>query len=78
MRGCGGFIPIQTKFKRIQIQFVSKFYRPKKDLPNLENFGTKYGFEDIEKINNFLHRNYFRFEMCFELKLGEINVCFLI
>jgi hypothetical protein len=26
----------------------------------------KYGFEDIKKMNNFLHRNFFRFRRDFE------------
>jgi hypothetical protein len=30
----------------------------------------------LEERNNFLHRNFFRFEMDFELKFGKVNVCF--
>jgi hypothetical protein len=43
------------------IQIVSNFARQKNDLPELENFEIKYSFEDIEKMNNFLHRNFFIF-----------------
>jgi hypothetical protein len=32
----------------------------KNDLSELENFEIKYGFEGIEKVNNFLYRNFFR------------------
>jgi hypothetical protein len=39
----------------------------KKDLSDLENFEIKYYFEGFEEENNFLHRNFYRFEMDFEL-----------
>jgi hypothetical protein len=32
----------------------------------LENFQIKYAIEGIEETNNFLHRNFFRFEVDFE------------
>jgi hypothetical protein len=48
------------------IQTVSNFDHPKNDLPELKNFEIKYGFEDLEKMNNFLHRNFFRFERDFD------------
>jgi hypothetical protein len=32
----------------------------------LDFFKIKYGFEEFEKRNNFLHRNAFKFEMDFE------------
>jgi hypothetical protein len=48
----------------------------KKDFPELEKFEIKYGCEGLEERNNFLHRNFSRFEMNFELKFGEIKVCF--
>jgi hypothetical protein len=41
----------------------------KKDLLELEIFEIKYGFGGFEEMNNFLHRNIFRFEMYFELKI---------
>jgi hypothetical protein len=31
----------------------------------------KYSFEGFEEENNFLHRNFFRFEIYFELKFLE-------
>jgi hypothetical protein len=34
----------------------------------------KYGFEDIEEINNFLHRNFLRFGMDLELKFREFSL----
>jgi hypothetical protein len=32
----------------------------------------KYGFEDLEEMNNFLHRNFLRFRMDLELKFREV------
>jgi hypothetical protein len=44
-----------------QVQFISNIDRPKNALFELQKFETKYGFEDLEKMNNLLHRNFFRF-----------------
>jgi hypothetical protein len=35
---------------------------------------TKYGFEDLEKMNNSLHRNFSRFGMDFSLKFRETSM----
>jgi hypothetical protein len=43
---------------------------PKRTFPSLKN-ETKYGCECFEERNNFLHRNFFRSEMNFELKIWE-------
>jgi hypothetical protein len=69
---------IQTNFKRIQIQFnlFQILIDPKKDLSELEKIETKYGCEGIEERNNFLHRNFYRSKMNFELIFWEIKVCF--
>jgi hypothetical protein len=56
VRGGGGFIPIQTKFKRIQI--ISNLIHPKKGLLKIENFEIKYIFEGCVEKNNFLHMNF--------------------
>jgi hypothetical protein len=32
----------------------------------LENFQVKYGIEGFEERDNFIHRNFFRFELDFE------------
>jgi hypothetical protein len=45
----------------------------KKDLPELENFEIKYGFEDLEEMNNVLHRNFLRIVMDLELKFREVS-----
>jgi hypothetical protein len=45
--------------KRVQI--ISNFADPKNDFPKLKFFEIKYAREDIEKMNNFFHRNFFRF-----------------
>jgi hypothetical protein len=37
-------------------------------------FEVNYGFDDLETMNKFLHRNFFRFVMDFELKKGEFKV----
>jgi hypothetical protein len=33
----------------------------------------KFGFEDLEEMNNFLHRNFPRFEIDFALKFREVS-----
>jgi hypothetical protein len=43
VRGGGGFIPTQTKFKQIEI--ISNLIHSEKALPKLENFEIKYIFE---------------------------------
>jgi hypothetical protein len=48
----------------------------KKDLPGVKKFEIKYGCEGLEERNNFLHRNFFIFEVGFELKFSEVNVYF--
>jgi hypothetical protein len=40
---------------------VPYFDRSKFDLSELQKFEIKYEFEDLEMVNNFLHRNFFRF-----------------
>jgi hypothetical protein len=50
-------------------QIPSKFDWSKNDLPRLKKFEIKYSFEDLKKMNNFIHRNFFRFERDFEKKL---------
>jgi hypothetical protein len=37
----------------------------------LENFQIKYGMEGFEERDNFLHRNFFRFELGFKWKFRE-------
>jgi hypothetical protein len=49
-------------------QTISNFIQSKKDLPELEKFEIKYGFEVLDKWNNCTYRNFLRFEMDFELK----------
>jgi hypothetical protein len=44
----------------------SNFDRLKNGLPELKKIELKYGFEDIEKVNNFLHRSFSRFRMDFK------------
>jgi hypothetical protein len=55
---------IQTDSNRFQN--LLNFDRSKKNLPELQKFEIKYGFKDLEKTNNFLHRNFFRFGRYFE------------
>jgi hypothetical protein len=61
--------PCQTAFKRFQTR--SNIDRLKNDLPELENFEKKYGYEEFEEGNNFLHMNVLRFGMDFKLKIRE-------
>jgi hypothetical protein len=37
------------------------FDQSKFDLPELQKIEIKYDFEDHERMNNFLYRNFFRF-----------------
>jgi hypothetical protein len=60
-----------NKFKSLSI-----FDRSRNDLSELEKIEMIYGFEDFEESKNFLHRNFFRPEMGFELKFGEVKVYF--
>jgi hypothetical protein len=53
-----------------------KFDSIQKGLFKLENFELKYGDEGFKDKNNFLHRNFFRFEIYFELKIWEVKVHF--
>jgi hypothetical protein len=46
------------------------------DLPKLEKFEIKYGCEGFEERNHFLHQNFFRFELDFELKIWESRSIF--
>jgi hypothetical protein len=55
------------KFKLFQKHLIfSNFDRFKFDLPELQKFGIKYGFEDLEEMNNILHRSQFGFGMSFK------------
>jgi hypothetical protein len=56
------------------IQICSNFDRSKKEFPELEQFEIKYGCEGFEERNNFLHSNFYRFEMDVELKIWEFKV----
>jgi hypothetical protein len=60
------------------IQFLSKFDCSRKDIPELKKFEIKYDCEGIEEWNKFLHRNLFRFEIYFELKVWEFKVYFYL
>jgi hypothetical protein len=54
-------------------QIFPNFDRSEKCLPILRKIGIKYGFEDLEEMNNFLHRNFHRCGMDLELKFREIS-----
>jgi hypothetical protein len=53
-----------------------KFILSKQGLPGIENFEIKYGCEGFEYGNNFLRRNFFRFEVECQLKIWEVKVSF--
>jgi hypothetical protein len=42
-------------------QTRSNFILSKYDPPKLEKFEIKYGFEEFDERDNFLHRNFSRF-----------------
>jgi hypothetical protein len=55
---------IQTILNKIQIH--PSFDRSKRDLLGLKKFQRKYEIEEFEERNNFIHRNFFKFEVDFE------------
>jgi hypothetical protein len=62
-----GFKPTES-INSNTLKFISnnfKFDSIQKGLPGLKNFEIKYGDEGFNERNNFLHRNFFRFEMFF-------------
>jgi hypothetical protein len=52
------------------------FILSKHDFLGIKKFKIKYGCEGFEERNNFLHHNFFRFKMDFELKNWEFKVYF--
>jgi hypothetical protein len=50
-----------NRFKNIQ--FFPNFDGSKFELSIFQKIIIKYGFEDVEEMNNFLHRSFFRFGM---------------
>jgi hypothetical protein len=73
-----GLKPIES-INSNTLKFIShnfKFDSIQKGLFKLENFELKYGDEGFKDKNNFLHRNFFRFEIYFELKIWEVKVHF--
>jgi hypothetical protein len=54
-----GLNAYSNKFKQVQI--FSNCDQPKKHFPLLRKIEIKYVFEGLKKMNNFLHRNFFRF-----------------
>jgi hypothetical protein len=58
------------------IRVFSNFDQSKKDIPKLKKLEIKYGCDGLKERNNFLYRNFFKFEMGFALKFGEVKVCF--
>jgi hypothetical protein len=74
------FKPVQTEsINSNMLKFISNNFNL--DLiqkgPSQDHFFLiKYFCEGFAERNNFLHRNFFRFEMYFELKIWEVKVCF--
>jgi hypothetical protein len=58
---------------KFEIQTCSNFDWSKIDLLELEKFGEKYGFQDLEKMNNFLNKNLFRFGRDLKWKFREFS-----
>jgi hypothetical protein len=58
------YISNSNEFKLLQN--LSYFDQSKNGLPQPKKFEIKYSFEDLEKMNNSLHRNSFRFVMEFK------------
>jgi hypothetical protein len=55
------------------ISSIFKFWPIRKVLSVFGKIEIKFGFEDLEEMNNFLHRNFPRFEMDFALKFREVS-----
>jgi hypothetical protein len=53
------------------VQKCLNLIRPKTNLLKLQKIELKYGFDEW---NNFLHRNFSRFEMNFKLNIREYKV----
>jgi hypothetical protein len=64
-------IQIQIQTDTNEIQILSNFDQFKKDLSELKKFEIKYGCEGFEERNNFIYRNFSRFEMDFKRKFRE-------
>jgi hypothetical protein len=52
---------------------VSKFGLSEKHITMLRKIKIKYGFKDLEEVNNFLHIIFLRFGMNIELKFMEFS-----
>jgi hypothetical protein len=58
-----------TRTRSNLFHIISNLVHSKKVLPKLKEFEIKYGFKGFEESNNFLHWNFFGFEINFELKI---------
>jgi hypothetical protein len=62
-----------NRFKKLKrsknIQTFPNFDSSKFDLTKPQKFKIKYGFEDLGRMNNLLHRNFFRFGRDLHLKI---------
>jgi hypothetical protein len=71
------FSPNSVKTDQIQLNLNFKLVQTltdqKLDLLELLKFEINYGFEDIEMMNIFLHRNFSRFRMDFKQKFREVS-----
>jgi hypothetical protein len=54
-----------SKYSKINSNEI-EMIRLKDDIPVLENFQIKFEFEGFEERNNFIHINFFKFEVIFE------------
>jgi hypothetical protein len=65
--GLKGFTQIQMDSNMIQmISNLFKLYLIKTGHSRCQKIEIKYDFEGFEERNNFLHRDFFRFELDFE------------
>jgi hypothetical protein len=79
--GCCG--PIDVRLAQRKIYFFQKLFnifeliRSKGDVPVIQNFQIKYGFEYFEIWNNFPYWNFSKFGLEFELKIMEGSRCLI-
>jgi hypothetical protein len=63
--GGGGLNTFQVQMNSNYFKTVQCFTNPKMAFPSPKKIEIKFGFEALEKVNNFLHRNFFRSGMDF-------------
>jgi hypothetical protein len=64
----------RARSRKSKFKTDSNLTLSKTGVPGLKKSKIKYGYEGFKEGNNFLHRNFLRFELYFELKIWEVKV----